>query len=133
MKYADERTVQQAMQTWSESQIACRASNNHHWSPLTVFHDRYLRYLRITERCQRCLKVERWREIREDGYPLTGWSIIYSPGYLLPPGSGRVDADGRAAFNRTVLARFIGAAETTTTIRRARDSEASPPRGKWNK
>lgn len=76
----------------------CR-TYGHAWRGLSATH-RMGVYL-VTQRCGRC-RSERHQEINEQGYPLAGWSIRYSEGYLLR-NLGRVGSDGRAVLRLTVL------------------------------
>lgn len=103
MTHAELSDVRTAVAHWSPGQLECRANRNHHWKDQTVLHDPKYHYLRVQQKCSRCLKVTRWREMNEKGYSLSRWQTEYAPGYLLPPGTGPIGDDGMAMLRMAVL------------------------------
>lgn len=89
--WASEAAVEEAMREWTLDQQACRL-DGHTWRPRTAFHRPG--FYTITQRCSRC-RNERERDIDEQGYPVTRWSIKYRKTYLLE-GLGRVGQNGKA-------------------------------------
>jgi hypothetical protein len=88
------RTLDEAIDQWSDGVIECRADTQHQWRRLTVAHRPG--FFTIRQRCARC-RNERERDINEQGYVLTKWRRTYRPGYLLS-GVGRLDEDHRATL-----------------------------------
>lgn len=85
--------VSNAAADWSEGQVNCRVYG-HTWRPMTVTHRPGI--YTIYQRCGRC-RCDRWQEVNESGYPVSGWHITYIDNYLLK-NLGRVGADGKAVL-----------------------------------
>ena len=88
------RTLDEAIDAWSDGVIECRAEFQHQWRRLTVAHRPG--FFTIRQRCTRC-RNERERDINERGYVVSKWRRTYRPGYLLA-GLGRLDEDHRATL-----------------------------------
>jgi hypothetical protein len=99
--WASPEAVERASRDWTLGQITCR-TYGHNWHPLTVTHRPGLYTVR--QRCGRC-RTERRQEVNEQGYPMTGWNMVYGEGYLLHK-VGRVGADGRAVLRLATLEGF---------------------------
>ena len=91
---ADERTLDEAVEQWSDGVIECRAEFQHVWRRLTVAHRPGV--FTVRQRCTRC-RNERERDLNERGYVVSKWRRTYRPGYLLS-GLGRLDDDHRATL-----------------------------------
>lgn len=89
------RTLDEAMEEWSDGVIECRAGSQHVWRRLAVAHRPGVYTIR--QRCARC-RNERERDMNERGYWVSKWRRAYRPGYLLK-GIGRLDDDDRARLN----------------------------------
>ncbi len=92
---SERRTLDDAIDQWTDGIIECRAGFQHQWRRLTVAHRPGV--FTIRERCARCRAVERERDINERGYVVSKWRRSYRPGYLLE-GLGRLDEDHRATL-----------------------------------
>lgn len=111
IRWADAAQVEDAAESWSESQLHCR-TYNHTWRPLSVTHRPGV--YTVTQRCSRCRNVRK-QDIDDYGYPLTAWRHEYREGYLLED-VGRIGMDGRAVLRLAVL--------KTLTVIEVEDEEA---------
>lgn len=91
--WATPEDVASAATQWSDGQVNCRVYG-HVWRPLTVTHRPGV--YTIYQRCGRC-RCDRWQEVDDRGYPLSGWNITYIDGYLMK-NLGRLGSDGRAVL-----------------------------------
>lgn len=96
--WAAPEDVESAAQNWSYEQVNCRIYG-HNWRPLTATHRPG--FYTLYQRCGRCAS-SRTQELDDYGFPLSGWHIVYSEGYLLK-NLGRVGQDGRAVLRLTSL------------------------------
>lgn len=98
----------QEVETWSqdmpEAFLACR-DYGHQWWPHTAhFSAREQAYDR-TLRCKRCGTTRsQWISLRGE---VLGGHYDYPEGYQAPPGSGRLDGDGRAALRLESTLRLV--------------------------
>ena len=111
MRWADEDVVAEAIDGWSDAQIACR-TNGHAWRDATVSHRPGL--YTIHQRCTRNCGCWREADMNEQGYLVSGWHATYPKNgrYLLPKGSGRIGHDGRA-MARLARLRSVTVVEVT--------------------
>lgn len=98
MRWADAGVVADAIEGWTDAQIACR-TNGHAWRDAAVSHRPGVYTVR--QRCTRNCGCWREADLNEQGYQVSHWRATYPKNgkYLLPPGSGRVGADGKALAN----------------------------------
>jgi hypothetical protein len=97
-----------AVASWSEdlpdSFLMCR-DMGHTWRPYRAkFNPEENGYDRVL-RCGRC-KTERQQTISMSGMILTG-HYSYPEGYQAPPGTGRIDGEGRGAMRLESTLRLI--------------------------
>jgi hypothetical protein len=93
------RTLDEAIEHWSDGVIECRSEFQHQWRRLTVAHRPG--FYTVRQRCTRC-RNERERDLNERGYVVSPWRRSYRPGYLLV-GLGRLTEDSRARLRLVSL------------------------------
>jgi hypothetical protein len=99
MHWADEHTVSEAIEGWTDAQLACRSNGQHAWPTwkgTLVSHRPGVYTLR--QRCTRNCGCWRQGDMNEQGYMVTTWKPVYPKNgtYLLPKGTGRIGQDGKA-------------------------------------
>lgn len=83
--------------------LHCRESRRHDWRPSRVTKERY-GYRRV-QVCTDCGSSQ-WQELDARGYVIRK-GTEYVDGYLLPKGTGRVNADGLAVYRLEALTRYL--------------------------
>lgn len=116
MEWATAAAVADAMDEWTEAQIACRSNGQHAWPTwkgTLVSHRPGVYTLR--QRCTRRCGVGREGDMNEQGYMISNWRPLYPKDtkYLMPKGSGRVGQDGKAVIRITGMLRSATIVEVT--------------------
>jgi hypothetical protein len=91
-------------QTLDQGALTCREFSHHAWKSAKVTPRRW-GFERLN-RCRDC-GAQYKEDLDQWARPLKKYPPSYPEGYLLPKGSGRLDADGRAAYRLESLKRTI--------------------------
>jgi hypothetical protein len=100
---APAETIDSIAADLSDGALSCREHRRHAWRKSTASRESY--GFRRVETCPDC-GSERWQELDRYGYIVRS-GINYSEGYLMPKGSGRIDARGAAQFRLEALTRMV--------------------------
>lgn len=99
---ADPTQLATLAQSFTDGALACREQRHHAWQSWKVTTRRW-GFERVM-RCRDC-GAERKDDLDRRALVVKRYPVAYPEGYLLAPGTGRVDAEGAAAFRLELLKR----------------------------
>lgn len=112
VKFADLADVEAQAKQWTPGQMDCRSGlyANHNWQPFTARRYRHkkshLTRITVIQRCENCENT-RQRDLTPTGRWIDDhWRPGYRPGYLMPPGKGRIGEEGKEALRMLSLRRL---------------------------